>query len=591
MSFTANPKYTLLLSRLTWPSPLVQERACRSLASLLRDTEMRGETWEHLSHWLRTQPLEICSVAGLMVLARAAIDEELASSTLSSQNTQADTSWLPAIKEVVEALGSPSLLSWLVLRDVYNKPELELHQSVSGGAALHSGEPPSDFKLSAFFLDHRTECVPPVYDRLVQMVTDDGINLMRQWAFEWKNLIDRTGMERSTTSLHFWLRGSYSKEHYPMGLPRMGEVYRSAFLRALAWAYETQRFALGDAVSFAAMLRPVDLELWRTEPASRPIWWPYARENTVKLNPQNEPATEPIPSSSPIVLNCAPTEVWDQVESLWNRAAQFQADSSLVPEEDHAAAGEYGQQPEHLQQNNWQLIAARAPVVQGETLYLLEIFGVFQRCNGPKSPSLEEVATWIGGGVELSESMDSQNTLTCVTGPQAFGSDGSPLRFRGLISPEDPDERAQTFDDWDLLPATCPVSIWASLPWQFWRTRGMIWFPAPYLSPQTLQGDPLHFEGHKDAFVIQAGDEVVGRWSDWTDGLKETIHGDFPSANGQKLLVPRHLIREIERETQANFCWICRLTGHFRDNSRGELKTFSECRAYGSSLITRPQRL
>ena len=583
----------LLLSRLLWPSPLVQERACRALASLLRDEAQAKTTWHHLSGWMKERTLEMDSVAGLLVLARVTVEEGGLLALFPNRPAPQSASLiaapsLPPIAEVVESLRYPSLMSWLLLRDIYRCPELLIEESQTSGFDLHSGEPPTEFKPSFFFGRYCTQYLPQVFNHLAEQMEKDGRPFKRQWAFEWQQVVERAGIERNDISLNFWLSGYNGKEYHAAALPRMAQVFRSALLRTLAWAHENGILGAGDVFGITAKMRLVDLELWAIEPASRPQWWPREAGELVippVSEPQPESSATPWNAVQPKTLNRAPTDVWRQVEELWEKSSNFDAFGELLINQ------------ELVPENSWQLMAAQGPVVQGNSFYFLEIVGFFQRCVGPETPDAEEIARWLAGGTEPEDFVTTQEQLTQATGFQVWGNDGSPLRCCGNIKPEEGEGRR--FEDWEMMSGARTCQIWAQMPWQFWRQRPWFWLPAPVLLPSPTGNERITFgcesigngeseSTHARAIVVRVGERVLGHCLDWTDGLRETTVGNLPSLTGQRLLVPKSIVKDFEEQSESTLCWLCRVTGYVRESGYELFKTWSESRILGASLVARP---
>lgn len=596
MSFQTEAHFRMLLSRLVWPSPLVQERACRALATLLRDESQRDDAWHHLRRWMQTRTIEMDSVAGLLVLARVTIEEGglpvlFPGRPAPQSASPSPASSLPPITEVIESLSRPSLLSWLLLRDTYRRPDLPLEEGSTQSLRLHSGSPPDDFEPSFYFLRYCTQYVPGVFNYLAEEIDKNGLHFKRQWSFEWQQMSEQAGIEKNSTSLHFWLGGDQGKEYHTAALPRMGQVFRSAFLRTLAWAYENKILGAGDVFGMTAKMRPVDLELWAIEPTSRPIWWPRAEEEVIKALPDEPEAQSALLSSRRPAelqpLNRAPTDIWQQVEHLWNRSAHFQSCGNLLEGKDFNP------------NSSWQLMAAQGPVIQGDSFYFLEIVGFFQRCVGHKVPDADAIAQWLAGGTKAEHFAHTQEPLTHATGFQVWGGNGSPLRYCGNIKPEDGE--GKRFGGWEMLAGARQLQGWAQMSWQFWRQRPCFWLPAPCLLPQPTGQNRITFgceslettgtslkKGDMNCLIVRVGDTELGNWLDWTDGLRETTVGDLPSLTGQRLLVPRAIIEDFEKESESTFCWLCRITGYVRNSGYDIFKTWSESRVLGASLLMRP---
>ncbi|MCU6793335.1 hypothetical protein OB236_14570 [Paenibacillus sp. WQ 127069] len=123
------------------------------------------------------------------------------------------------------------------------------------------------------------------------------------------------------------------------------EVYRSAFLRSLAWAVEQKGFSIRDAYKLALRNSPVDLGLWNVKVGNKPDDWPYV------LNQESD-------------IDTVPSSIWGKVYEIWSKQ---QASKS-------------------------NLVQASGIVHSSDNLvYHLQITGVLQRCIGKEGPDIEEL--------------------------------------------------------------------------------------------------------------------------------------------------------------------------------------------------------
>lgn len=128
------------------------------------------------------------------------------------------------------------------------------------------------------------------------------------------------------------------------------EVFRSAFLRAIAWAVDVAGLPESLAKVVALKSCPLDIGCWKIAPITKPGWWPHVQQTAARLD-------------------TSPGEVWHQIETLWQQ--QYNSDTSEM------------------------LVHASGHVFADETAISdLEILGTFQKFTGGADPSLEEVAEW-----------------------------------------------------------------------------------------------------------------------------------------------------------------------------------------------------
>jgi hypothetical protein len=506
----------MLFTQLAWPSGLVRERACTAIANLLDNSQCSDIVLTYLLRWIAQQKLESMVTIGLLVLLRA----QMLSSRFS----------LPPIEQINEAIKKPSLLSWQLLSVLYPNANLPIDDVL-----IHSETPPGDFTPDSFFEKYATNFLPPIYYEfwITEIEQRTRLPVRLQCAYEWQCIIDETGTELSRNPLDFWQNRQEGKEHHVSVDTKMSEVYRSAYLRALAWTVTQKRMTQRDASFLAAQACPIDLELWQLNPTARPEWWPYVPAKT---------DTEEIDTTI--------AELWKRIEQLWEQ--QWEESQKRFNED-------------------WILAEASGIVHRSSEIYDLEIYGLFQKCHGPVLPSNEEIVYWYQG-------MSDQDRNVIAT------SCPSHLHFSGILEKQSLDERVQVFDDWSVAPAAGIVRINGTTPrWQFWRMYRNIWLPSPFLSDSEIT-----FGHESEGLVAKSNNKIIGKWNDWTDALGEKMFDNIPPATGQQLFLSRKVVEQFTVETTSHFCWICRLTYYYRENTYSSYKEFTDYRVFGATSIVVP---
>lgn len=269
-----------LLSRLTWPSIMVRERASVELATLLLYPQVGDVTHSTLLHWIATQRLESLAAIGILPFLRARMEDDTYNAPLA---------------DLTKALHTPSLLAWLLLNELDSGHSLRFAE-----ACRHAETAPQDFTPEPFFAKYVENFLPPGYADLIREVErHESRALWRQWAFEWQRLLTDLGITAARNELDDWHRLLPGREHYAGIDTTLSEVYRSAFLRTLAWAVEQGVYP--QIVQFLATITcPVDLDLWRVAPHVRPTWWPQI------VQPKGQ-------------IDTTAADIWQQVEALWEQ--------------------------------------------------------------------------------------------------------------------------------------------------------------------------------------------------------------------------------------------------------------------------------
>lgn len=332
---------------------------------------------------------------------------------------------------------------------------------------------PEDFTPSQFFEKYITNFLPPIYKtEALRIERRHGIPFTRHWAYEWEMILKDMNKKPSPEALYF--RGRQEYQHYSAVDLVLSEVYRSAYLRALAWALSTNAIALHDATYLAAKTCPIDPVLWKVKPIARPDWWPQV----------------PGPSG---VVDTTLSEIWQQVEDVWIR----QQDSK----------------------NDWVIAQANGRVYEGDILYELEIQSCFQKCLGPQRPELSDIMNW----------HESRKLVAYV--PLNMG-------FEGIIQEEDLADFVGVFRDWQILPVACQVWPYTTPRWQFWRLERGIWLPAPFVSHDHMQfscvEDAIHIYENGN-MMAKWSDWVCNLREKSTANLKNST-GEFLLINKPKIV-------------------------------------------------------
>jgi hypothetical protein len=481
-----------LLSRLTWPVIRVRERASVELGALLLHSTLGDVTQDSLLQWIASQRLESLAALGLLPFLRAHMEDNMYTAPLAS---------------ILKSLRAPSPLAWLLLNELNVNHSLPFTQ-----ACRHAETAPQDFTPTPFFAQYVKNFLPPGNVDLIRIVErQERVSIWKQWAFEWQHLLTLLGITPTRHELDEWHRRLPGGKRYTGIDTRLSEVYRSAFLRAAAWAGE-QGVSPEVVQSLAARTCPVDLDLWHVTPQIRPVWWPQIGQSDTSA-----------------------ADIWQQVEVLWKQ-----------------------------RENDDTLVAASGTVSHEETIYSLEIIGLFQRCIGPETPNLSEIGAW------WESEADPENIALTLERL-------SPLRFGGAIVDCPSEARLRRFADWLVLPAACPVThSWTMARWQMWRIEREMWLPAPYLAESTLT-----VVCEPNAIVICTNKSEIGRWIDWADGLGETMFEGLPPRSGQAVCVRKSVIERFTQQRNMSFCWFCQLTGYHREDQSQGYTSFTEQRIYG----------
>lgn len=298
-----------LVARLSWPVPMVRWRAARALRDLLENDETKEPVTSNLLRRLSSARFETEVGAVLNVFLTA------------NPPSRPDLATLQA------AIRRPSILSSLLLRQMYGRDsEIDWRRS-------HSGPAPRDFHPSAYFEEHRTAHVPPVLSsRLEQLERHTGLRFMQQWAFEWQAHHEASGVSKTGFPYYFTDFASVRCGIIGQYIQGQGELYRSAYLRALAFAYDVWRMPLELAERYVMDLVAAVPGMFDVDPVQRPSWFADIPEQCAK-SPDNLDtlAREAINLSRGLELR--PVSLKVPVDQAVAEHAQFSISAYVVTDE------------------------------------------------------------------------------------------------------------------------------------------------------------------------------------------------------------------------------------------------------------------
>jgi len=245
---TLNSEHAMqvLISRLNWPVRLVRWQAAKEFAALFSSPKRALATRVFLD-WMQSRQFETEVVAGMAVLMCTA---------------PAD---LPSPVEVKQSAKMRSILADLLFQRIYGKP-------LGGWLGKHSGPAPVGYQAEKYFEEHKGQAIPLILSSDFQRLQDErGLPFQEQWDFEWRNVMDATDSPYSSYPHHFMsasgregVSGQFSQSQC--------NVYRSAFLRTLAFAVQQWSMPPNLAVIIAARCLPLSRGMHSLRPIFRPAW-------------------------------------------------------------------------------------------------------------------------------------------------------------------------------------------------------------------------------------------------------------------------------------------------------------------------------
>ncbi len=175
----------------------------------------------------------------------------------------------PAVQmdEIRENISAPSILADMILMSLYDESI-----SVTTWANSHSGQSPENFKKPSILENLR--CKEPQYlDEIERLELKYGVPLVSQFYWEWNSLwttfkgvpFSIRNISPYNTALNTVL-GEVE--------PRQFEIYKSALLRTLSFAYSEYEIHLADLENVCLPIIPVNFDLFAINSQTPPNHWP-----------------------------------------------------------------------------------------------------------------------------------------------------------------------------------------------------------------------------------------------------------------------------------------------------------------------------
>jgi hypothetical protein len=239
----------VLLERLNWPVREVKLCAARAIASLMQSNDGVDVLAAYLD-WMKRRVLESEVASGLAVIL--ALPEEKR----------------PRFADVRDSVQRPSPLADMMLQFAYGRGNVQ-----DGWRKAHSGPAPASFKPDQAFLDYRASHVPPILNlEIDKLEAKSGKAFAKQWAYEWRCLMDATGAPHAGPPHYFAPYGIYRTGIMAQVSQRQCDVYRSAYQRTLAFAVDAWAMPAAKAGRLCLHSLPVSGGLMQLDPIDRPAW-------------------------------------------------------------------------------------------------------------------------------------------------------------------------------------------------------------------------------------------------------------------------------------------------------------------------------
>jgi hypothetical protein len=138
-------------------------------------------------------------------------------------------------------------------------------------------ECPSTFTPPLFFTRYRRAFLPPYFADIAEKISEETkINFTQLWGWECERLMKSLGIPEEIGDVSRYTGGSGRKGNLAGASSRVGEVFKSGFLRCVAWFHLQQLLSREEFVEYSMKVCPIDLSLWDIETGAPPDWWPHS---------------------------------------------------------------------------------------------------------------------------------------------------------------------------------------------------------------------------------------------------------------------------------------------------------------------------
>jgi hypothetical protein len=131
-----------------------------------------------------------------------------------------------------------------------------------------------DYSLPKDFRKFVRAFLAPIYfDSAASLDRKYSIPFTKAWAWESQRIMTELGVEEEYGEA---MRFAHRRNDWsiPGASFQLSEIYRSAFVRTLAWFHQQRKLSELDYATHSTRTCPVDLSLWEIKSRDLPEWWP-----------------------------------------------------------------------------------------------------------------------------------------------------------------------------------------------------------------------------------------------------------------------------------------------------------------------------
>ena len=278
----------------------------------------------------------------------------------------------------------------------------------------------STYTPSLFFTRYRRAFIPSYFADTAEKISEKTkVNFTQLWGWECERLMKSLTISEEVGDVSSYTGGPGRKGNLYGASSRVAEVFKSSFLRCIAWFYVQRLLPKEEFIEYSMSVCPIDLSLWDIATGAAPDWWPRSDHQPKEISTLAE---------------------WDQCAHLAERRV-----------------------------NGSQMLAAEGAVIPA-TQGIRSYFSLLPFAYSVRGP-IGEVCTRIHRSLKQSLWMKyplAPHLITTFDGPNLD-------QWIPLFDP------SETIGGVEVYPLIAGVRFVHINIWQFWRGMHPPFFPTPHL--------------------------------------------------------------------------------------------------------------
>ena len=252
--------FDILLSRLTWVSPIVRYRAVESISELLENDE-HGEYHKLFLEYLSYEGLENRCCEGLLVILKSLKNKKSFSFKYVNESFLRN---LVTIKSISKDLLITKISEILSIK-------VESHRLLVSNVTIN-------IKINtkeAEFIELIKSNLPSYYLQYAENIQDiigDSYNFLSIWFNQYQEYCCsfNLGKESDEESKY-----CHTKYQFMIGKCTIyGDILKSTFMGVLEYLYKIKCISFSDLNDYLIKSLPIDILLWDINVGEKPSWWP-----------------------------------------------------------------------------------------------------------------------------------------------------------------------------------------------------------------------------------------------------------------------------------------------------------------------------